>query len=159
MNHPTMRALAVLCVAGSVSCAQPVRENRPSADATPQAPAERQNQLPAARLDAKWSSALIGMPVANTNGVALGRVQEVIIDGYGRPGFAIVRYGGNFMGAGARFTAIPWETVAELLERDRLTVDQSILEQAPVLMNAGARDGDWRGDADRYWRGKVASAR
>ena len=154
-----LKMLAVLCVVGSVSCAQPVREHPATAGATPQAAIERQSELPVARLDEKWSSALIGMPVANTNGATLGRVQEVIVDGYGRPGFAIVRYGGKLMGAGARFTAIPWVTVAEILERDRLTVDQAILEKAPVLINAAAREGDWRGDAERYWRGKVASAR
>jgi len=100
------------------------------------------------------------MPVESSAGATLGRVQDVIVDGYGRPAFAIVSYGGVVAGLGAKYAAIPWETVAEMLDRDKLVVNQPILERAPALAGAGAdaRSGEWRRDAKLYWNGKVASA-
>ncbi len=150
--------LATLCVTGAVSCAQPIREHQTTAVTSPQVMPALDSVPPRARLDDRWSSALIGMPVANTNGETLGRVYEVIVDGYGHPGFAIVRYGARVPGLNAKYTAIPWKTVADILDRDRLSVDRVTLENAPALANPGARDGEWRSDAERYWRGKVASA-
>jgi hypothetical protein len=87
-------------------------------------------------------------------------VQEVIVDGYGRPAFAILSYGAVVAGLGAKYVAVPWETVAEMLDRDRLVVNLPVLQNAPALAGAGAdaRNGDWRRDAERYWKGKVASA-
>jgi hypothetical protein len=87
-------------------------------------------------------------------------VQEVVVDGYSRPSFAIVRYGGLVAGLGAKYAAIPWQTVAEMLDRDKLVVNQPLLEKAPTLSGAGAagRSGEWRRDAELYWNGKVASA-
>jgi hypothetical protein len=127
---------------------------------TPQA-AVRENGTVAARLDARWSSAIVGMPVESSGGATLGRVQEVIVDGYGRPAFAILSYGGIVAGLGAKYAAVPWETVAEMLDRDKLVVSQSVLENAPALAGAGAdaRSGAWRHDAELYWNGRVAFAR
>jgi hypothetical protein len=48
-----------------------------------------------------------------------------------------------------------------MLDRDKLVVDQPVLENAPALAGAGAdaRSGAWRRDSELYWRGKVASSR
>jgi hypothetical protein len=100
------------------------------------------------------------MAVESSSGATLGRVQEIIVDGYGRPGFAIVSSGG-LAGIGTHYTAIPWTMVAEVLNRDRLVLDRSTLENAPVLASAGAdgRRGEWRLDAERYWSSQIALAR
>jgi hypothetical protein len=47
-----------------------------------------------------------------------------------------------------------------MLDRDKLVVNQSILEKAPTLSGAGAdaRNREWRRDAELYWNGTVASA-
>lgn len=113
-----------------------------------------------ARMDAKWVSAIRGMKLETPDGALVGRVQEVVIDGYGRPSFAIVSYGG-LMGFGIKYTAIPWVTVAEMLDKDRLLVDRSNLESAPLLSSATPQSGDrgWRRRAESYWNAKVAVAK
>jgi hypothetical protein len=100
------------------------------------------------------------MPVENAAGEKLGRVQDLIVDGYGHPAFAILSHGAVVAGLGAKYVAIPWETVADMLDRDRLVVSREIIQNAPTLVSASAdaRIGDWRRDADRYWKDKVASA-
>jgi sporulation protein YlmC with PRC-barrel domain len=161
MKQIMVLALATLCVAVTASCAQTQLAHASLASAPPPAAEARANSPTPARFDAKWSSALVGMPVESVAGEKLGRVQDVIVDGYGRPTFAILSYGGRMAGLGAKYTAVPWETVAELLDRDRLVVNQPVLEKAPALASAGAdaRSGDWRRDAEHYWNGRVASAR
>jgi len=140
-------------MAVSLSCAQ-----TPQVSAPPVAAAAESTPV-AARMDAKWSSAIIGIPVENSAGEKLGRVQDVIGDGYGHSTFAILSYRGA-TGSKTKYAAVPWETVAEMLDRDKLVVDQTVLEKAPALAGAGAdaRNGAWRRDAELYWHGKVASA-
>jgi sporulation protein YlmC with PRC-barrel domain len=108
-------------------------------------------------LDAKWMSALVGMKVETPAGARLGTVKDVVVDGYGRQTYAIVSYAG-MMGLGNKYTAVPWLTVAEMLQRDRLLMDQAQLENAPLLSSAkpDSTDRSWRREADSYWRGKVA---
>jgi hypothetical protein len=100
------------------------------------------------------------MPVQNAAGKELGRVQDVVADGYGHSAFAIVSYQGT-RGAVTRYAAVPWLTIAEMLDRDKLVVDQLVLEKDPTLASSGAdaRNGAWRRDSETYWRGKVASYR
>jgi PRC-barrel domain protein len=160
MKNALVLSLTVFCMALSVGCVplQPARE--PVASVAAPQPVARENGAVDARLDARWLSAVVGMPVESSAGAALGRVQEVIVDGDGHPAFAIVSYGGIGAGLGAKYAAIPWQTVAEMLDRDKLVVNQPILEKAPALSGSGAdaRSGEWRHDAELYWNGKVASA-
>jgi sporulation protein YlmC with PRC-barrel domain len=111
----------------------------------------------AGNLDTKWVSALVGMKVETPSGARLGTVKDVIVDGYGRQTYAIISYAG-MMGLGNKYTAVPWATVAEMLQRDRLLMDQGQLESAPLLSSAkpDSANKGWRGEADNYWRGKVA---
>jgi hypothetical protein len=62
------------------------------------------------------------------------------------------------MGLGNKYTAVPWTTVAAMLHSDRLLVDQSKLENAPILAGAKPESANtpWRHAADTYWHGKVA---
>ena len=114
-------------------------------------------QTDAPSLSTRWVSSIVGMKVTTPSGATLGKVKDVIVDGYGQPTYAIISYGG-VMGLGSKYVAVPWTTVAEMLERDKLLVDQGRLESAPLL--AGSRpesaNTSWRRAADSYWRAKVA---
>jgi len=112
-----------------------------------------------ARMDAKWVSAIVGMRIETPAGARLGRVQDVVMDGDGRASFAIVSYGG-VMGVGIKYTAVPWAAVAEMLDRDRLLVERSNLENSPLLLSAkpDPADKDWRRAAEIYWNGRMAAA-
>lgn len=93
------------------------------------------------------------MKVTTPDGTYLGRVTEVVVDGYGKSTFAIISYGG-LMGVNRKYAAVPWAVVAEMLESDRLLVDRSQLENAPLLSNAksGSAQAGWRHAANSYWR-------
>lgn len=160
MKHAMVLPFAALCAALSAGCAHTVPARESTAGLSRPQTVVHESSPAGYGLDAKWLSALVGMPVKTSAGETLGRVQDVIVDGYGHPAFAILSYGAVVAGLGAKYVAVPWETVAEMLDRDRLVVSPEIIQGAPRLANAGAaaRGGDWRRDADRYWKGKVASA-
>jgi sporulation protein YlmC with PRC-barrel domain len=135
--------------------------SRPQREATsiiaPERTTARGSDGSASNLDTKWVSALAGMKVETPSGAHLGTVKDVIVDGYGRQTYAIISYAG-MMGLGNKYTAVPWVTVAEMLQRDRLLVDQAQLENAPLLSSAkpDSTNKSWRREADSYWRGKLA---
>ena len=152
--------LMAFCVVLSAGCAQLLQLREPAVDTTGAHEVVSDGETIPARLDARWSSALVGMPVESSTGASLGRVQDVVVDGYGHSAFAILSYRG-MADRGTKYAAVPWEVVAEMLNRDRLVVDRLLLEKAPALASSGAeaRNGAWRRDAELYWDGKVASAR
>jgi sporulation protein YlmC with PRC-barrel domain len=145
-----LNAFAVVAAFGllSVACAQP----------PPQPPETTSRTDLTASLSERWVSALIRMNVETPAGARLGTVRDVVVDGYGRATYAIISYGG-VMGLGDKYTAVPWATVAEMLRSDRLLVDRSQLENAPVLSGAkpDSANTSWRPAADDYWRGKVVA--
>jgi hypothetical protein len=154
-----MIPLVALCVLGSVGCSHVKEERDVVAAVAARGAVDSGVDAVTARMDAKWVSAVVGMRIETPAGALLGRVEDVIVDGYGRPGFAIVSYGG-VMGIGTKYTAVPWATVAEMLDRDRLLVDRSNLERAPVLSGAKPEPGieGWRRAAEGYWNTKTAAA-
>lgn len=162
MKHASVLAFLFTapCAALSVGCAHTVPDRESTASVPRHETVVHESRPAGSGLDARWLSALIGMPVVSGAGARLGRVQDVIVDGYRRPAFAILSYGAVVAGLGAKYVAVPWETVAEMLDRDRLIVSPEIIQSAPTLASAGAdaRNGEWRRDADRYWKGKVSSA-
>ena len=122
--------------------------------------ASAQSPLPqtdAPSLSTRWVSSIVGMRVTTPTGTNLGKVKDVIVDGYGQPTYAIISYGG-VIGLGSKYIAVPWATVAEMLERDKLLVDQGRLESAPQLASSRPESANtsWRRAADSYWRDKVA---
>jgi sporulation protein YlmC with PRC-barrel domain len=162
-NRPrylTITLLIAACALIGVGCAQVKPEPDAVAAAATRGAVNNGADVATARMDAKWVSAIVGMKVETPAGARLGRVQDVVIDSYGRASFAIVSYGG-VMGAGTRYTAVPWAAVAEMLDRDTLLVDRSNLENSPLLLSAKPEPGnkDWRRAAENYWTGKVAVAR
>jgi sporulation protein YlmC with PRC-barrel domain len=151
--------LLATCVLLGFGCTQVKPERSAVTAAATRAAVNSGVDAATARMDARWVSAIVGMKIVTPAGALLGRVQDVVIDGYGRASFAIVSYGG-VMGVGTKYTAIPWEAVAEMLERDRLLVERSNLEKSPLLLNAkpAPGDNDWRGAAESYWNGRVVAA-
>ncbi len=144
----------------NVGCAPAQREA--ASITVPEQPAagdsvQRGSDASATSLNAKWVSALVDMKVETPAGARLGTVRDVIVDGYGRATYAIIAYGG-MMGLGNHYTAVPWESVAEMLQRDRLLMDQAQLENAPLLSDAKPElsNKSWHREADNYWRGRVA---
>jgi len=97
------------------------------------------------------------MRVETSTGARLGTVKDVIVDGYGRQSYAIIAYAG-MMGLGNKYTAVPWLNVADMLQRDRLIMDQLQLENAPVLPSAKPQlsNNSWHREADDYWRDRLA---
>lgn len=139
MTATFVKLLAVMTLAG-VLCAGCAHVKPDSAAVSAAAPAIR------------------GMKVETPDGAVLGRIQDIIVDGYGRARFAIVSYGGS-MGFGARYTAIPWATVAAALDRNRLVLSRSDLQSAPLLLHAKPQfdEEHWRREAERFWAEKVAA--
>ena len=151
--------LMAVCVLVSVGCTHAAPERDVVTATATRGAVDSGVDAVTARMDAKWVSAIVGMKIETPAGALLGRVQNVLVDGYGRPEFAIVSYGG-VMGIARRYAAVPWATVAEMLDRDRLLVDRSNLERAPVLSGAEAEPGDrgWRRASEGYWNTKAAAA-
>ena len=154
-----MAPVVAVCVLVSVGCTHVKQERDVVAAAATRGAVDGGVDAVTARMDAKWVSAIVGMKIETPAGALLGRVQDVIVDGYGRPGFAIVSYGG-VMGIGTKYTAVPWSTVAEMLDRDKLLVERSNLEGAPVLSSATRElwNKGWRRAAESYWYGKRVAA-
>jgi sporulation protein YlmC with PRC-barrel domain len=102
---------------------------------------------------------LIGTKVQTLNGEALGEVTAVIADERGYARYAVISYGG-IIGFGIKRTAVPWATVQSVLQNDKLTMDRSQIEKAPVLSDAktpSLSSGDWSREADNYWNTKIST--
>src|ERR1700732_3923250 len=85
---------------------------------------------------------LVGMKVQTASGDSLGQIKHVVIDKSGQTSYAIIAYGAT---AGKQ-TAVPWAAVSPMIQGDKLVMDQSQLEQAPVLAKSQKLDpasGTW----------------
>jgi sporulation protein YlmC with PRC-barrel domain len=155
----SLNAFALVAAFGlaNVACAQAQPPAAPTETDSSGGKSAGGSDASATALNAKSVSAILGMKVETPAGASLGRVRDVVVDGYGRATYAIVSYGG-MMGLGNNYTAVPWTTVTEMLHSDRLLVDQAQLENAPMLSGAkpDSANTSWRREADSYWRGKVA---
>jgi sporulation protein YlmC with PRC-barrel domain len=160
MNSRNAPIATGACALLILACAQAHSQSPAMPVPVSAAAADDSRERTGARLDAKWVSAVIGMRVVTPAGAALGKVNDVIVDGYGRATFALVSYGGAF-GVGRKYAAIPWAAVAEMLDRDRLVVERTNLENAPRLLRSKPDIGDahWRYDAEGYWRGRLEVSR
>jgi sporulation protein YlmC with PRC-barrel domain len=104
-----------------------------------------------ASVSAPQTSKLVGMKVQTASGDSLGQIKHVVIDKSGQTSYAIIAYGAT---AGKQ-TAVPWAAVSPMIQGDKLVMDQSQLEQAPVLAKSQKLDpasGTWSRDANVYWR-------
>jgi sporulation protein YlmC with PRC-barrel domain len=97
---------------------------------------------------------LVGMKVQTASGDSLGQIKDVVIDKSGQTSYAVIAYGAT-LNVAAKQTAVPWAAVSPMIQGDKLVMDQSQLEQAPVLSNSRKLDpssGTWSRDANVYWR-------
>jgi hypothetical protein len=100
---------------------------------------------------------MVGMKVQMSSGESLGEVKEVLVDGQGDATYVVISHGA-VMGVGAKRTAIPWATVKSSMQDDKLILDRSQLQQAPILSGNKTPDpssGTWSREADDYWRTKT----
>jgi sporulation protein YlmC with PRC-barrel domain len=99
---------------------------------------------------------MIGMKVQMSSGESLGEVKEILVDEKSAASYVVISHG-SVMGLGAKRTAVPWATVKSSMQDDKLIMDRSQLEQAPVLSGKKTPDattGTWSREADDYWRTK-----
>ena len=97
------------------------------------------------------ASKLVGMKVQTASGDSLGQIKNVVIDKSGQTSYAVIAYGAT----AAKQTAVPWAAVSPMIQGDKVVMDQSQLEQAPVLSKSQKLDpssGTWSRDANVYWR-------
>ena len=107
----------------------------------------------------KHGAKMVGTKVQMSTGENLGEVKEVLLDKQGNASYAVISHGA-VMGVGGKRTAVPWATVKSAMQDDKLIMDRSQLEQAPVLPGSKTPDassGTWSRDADTYWRAKVST--
>jgi sporulation protein YlmC with PRC-barrel domain len=104
----------------------------------------------------KLASKFTGMKVQTAAGESIGEVKSVLFDSKGGASYAVISYSGT-KGSGIKRTAVPWATVGAMVHGDKLLVDRSQLEQAPLILSdkPDPASGTWSHEADSYWRGKV----
>ena len=103
-----------------------------------------------ANVSVAQSSKLLGMNVQTASGESLGQIKNVVLDKSGQASYAVITYG-----AAVKQTAVPWAVVSPMIQGDKLVMDQSQLEQAPILSKGQKMDpssGTWSRDANVYWR-------
>ncbi len=85
------------------------------------------------RLGALSATTLIGDPVRNSEGEALGKVEDFMVDlDTGCIVYVVLSFGG-FLGLGDKLFAIPWSSMRVDMENEcfRLDIDEETLEKAP----------------------------
>jgi sporulation protein YlmC with PRC-barrel domain len=122
-----------------------------SADTTPTRLADAGTSGSVSRTQA---SKLVGMKVQTAAGNNLGEINDVVKDMSGQTSYAVIAYGAT-LNVAAKHTAVPWAAASPMIQGDKLVMDQSQLEQAPVLSKSQKLDpssGTWSRDANVYWR-------
>ncbi|MGB7404782.1 MAG: PRC-barrel domain-containing protein, partial [Pacificimonas sp.] len=74
-----------------------------------------------------------GTKVVDRDGTNVGKVMNFMVDKYtGRVAYAVLQFGGTF-GVGAHYFPLPWPVLDydESVDAYRLTIEKSVLEQAP----------------------------
>lgn len=104
------------------------------------------------------ASTLIGMPVKNTGGENLGKINELVVDvESGEVLYAALSVGG-VLGVGDKLLAIPWKEFRVMHEEKDtyflLDIAKEKLEVAPGFDEANwpdMADQEWRDEIDRYY--------
>jgi sporulation protein YlmC with PRC-barrel domain len=109
-------------------------------------------------LDKHRATSVIGKNVDTPAGDNIGEIKDIVLDDSGKATHAIISYGGA-AGINARQVAVPWKTVTSMVRKDRIVMNRSQLESAPVLPEAQPdfTSRDWSREIDRYWE-RVRSA-
>lgn len=97
------------------------------------------------------ASKLVGKPVQNLQGKAIGVIEEIVIETTGTVGYAVLSFGG-FLGMGDKLFAVPWTALAHSADKTYLTLDiqPEKLERAP-----GFNKNAWPDMEDKQWRKNI----
>jgi len=77
---------------------------------------------------------ITGCSVTNNTGEDLGKIEDLVVDAeQGCIGFAVLSFGGGFLGMGERFFPIPWQALHPSPEGDTfiLDLDREVIKNAP----------------------------
>ena len=95
------------------------------------------------------SHSIVGMDVTNSDGEALGTIEELMLNAeYGDISYAVVKFGGGFLRSGEKLFAIPWQAFSLSLHDKKaiLQVPRERLEEAE-----GFDKDAWPDMADESW--------
>jgi sporulation protein YlmC with PRC-barrel domain len=113
----------------------------------------------AEKADKHRLSKLIGKNVETSAGDTIGEVKDVVIDEQGKATHVIVSHGR--LGS-TKLTAVPFDTVKQMMRADKLVMDKTRLENAPSFDESSfpnVTSTTWSSSYDRYWeRSRSASA-
>ncbi len=73
------------------------------------------------KLGKSQAEGVLGQPVLNTKGQAIGHVVDVLIDPEGRPQAAVIEFAG-FFGLGNRDVAVDWKALRFAVQNDRILI-------------------------------------
>jgi len=128
-------------------------------------------QAPGVRVDGKLgagerpvghtqrASKIIGAEVKNSEGTALGKVDDLVMDERGRTHYLIMTHGG-VLGVGQKYSAVPLRAVAFRQKEDadtrwiELNVSPKTLEKAPTFTSdkwPDFRDGTFVKETDTFF--------
>lgn len=96
---------------------------------------------------------LIGNDVYNNDMLDLGDIKEIMLDmRTGRVSYAVLSFGGFFMGMGEKLFAVPWDALKLDTEKKCFVLDvkRERLEEAP-----GFDRNHWPDMADKTWEAGV----
>lgn len=91
----------------------------------------------------------IGNEVMNDAGEDLGKIEDLVIDiDNGRVAYAVVSFGGGFLGMGNKLFAIPWDALKRSHHDKKflVKVDKELLQRAP-----GFDKDQWPDFENREW--------
>jgi hypothetical protein len=94
-----------------------------------------------------------GMKVQSPAGTPIGTVKDIVPNRNGTAGYVLIMTpsGGN--------TAVPYATVAPMIQNGKIVLDSSKLEGAPPVRASDLQDPSntrWKQQADEYWKGEGA---
>jgi len=82
---------------------------------------------------------LVGCSVTNNAGEDLGKIEDLVVDAeQGCISFAVLSFGGGFLGMGERFFPIPWQALHPSRQEDTfiLDLDREVIKNAPSFDKA-----------------------
>ena len=105
------------------------------------------------------ASKIIGAEVKNSEGTALGKVDDLVMDERGNARFLVMTHGG-VLGVGQKYCAVPFRAVAVKAKEDsdarwiELNISPKTLEKAPTFTSdkwPDFNDGVWTKETDTFF--------
>ncbi|SLN73815.1 PRC-barrel domain-containing protein [Oceanibacterium hippocampi] len=118
--------------------------------------ADYKNAVPVAQMSGQLrADKLLGADVRGVNNETIGEVTDIILDPTGKPGYAVISYGG-FLGLGEEVSAVPFDRMKVSKQGSvfYLAMTEEQLEQAPRFERGKfdwIQDENWRKKNDSYY--------